>query len=105
MSIFSHIGEAMIEDAIASGELQPPPPGTKLDLEAYFQTPEAWRSAHAMLKGHGFVPPEIEQLKRIADLEAKRDSSTDPTARQRLQREIEEIRTSVRLAMERVRGI
>jgi hypothetical protein len=104
MSLFSRIGEAMIDEAIASGELTPPPPGTKLDLEAYFQTPEAWRAAHSMLKGHGFAPPEVEQLKQIGEMEAKLESSADPEERQRLQRRIGELRASFQLAMERVRA-
>lgn len=105
MSLFSHIGEAMIDEAIASGELTPPPGGTKLDLEAYFQTPESWRMAHSMLKGHGFLPPEVEQLKRVGEMEAKLESCTDPEERLRLQRQIGELRSGFQLAMERVRGI
>lgn len=93
----------MIDEAIASGELQPPPAGTKLDLEAYFQTPEAWRAAHSMLKGHGFVPPEVEQLKLVAEMEAKLESCTEPEERLRLQQRIGELRTAFRFAMERVR--
>jgi hypothetical protein len=94
----------MIDEAIASEELTPPPPGTKLDLEAYFQTPEAWRAAHSMLKGNGFVPPEIEQLKQVADMEAKLATCSDPEERQRLQRRIGELRSSFQLAIERVRA-
>lgn len=45
MSPLSKLGEARIDEAIASGELQPPPAGTELDLEAYFSTPEEWRAA------------------------------------------------------------
>jgi len=53
MSALSKLGEARIDEAIASGELTPPPAGTVLDLEAYFQAPVGWRSGFAMLKGHG----------------------------------------------------
>lgn len=104
MSPLARLGEAMIDQAIASGELQPPPPGTVLDLEAYFQTPESWRAAHSMLKGHGFLPPEVEQLRRAAALEEDLANCADPAARIRLRREIEALRTAFRLAVERLRG-
>lgn len=103
MPPLSQLGEALIDQAIASGELQPPPPGTTLDLVSYFQAPESWRATFSMLKGHGFLPPEIEQLKRASALEEDLASCPDPAARMRIRREIEELRTAFRLSMERLR--
>ena len=103
MSPLAQLGEALIDQAIASGELRPPPAGTVLDLEAYFRTPESWRAAHSMLKGHGFLPPEMEQLKQAAALEEDLAACGDPAERIRLRRQIEELRTSFRLALERLR--
>lgn len=103
MSPLAQLGEALIDQAIASGQLQPPPPGTHLNLETYFQTPESWRAAHSMLKGHGFLPPEMEQLKRAAALEEDLAACADPAERIRIRRQIEELRTSFRLALERLR--
>lgn len=93
MSALSKLGEARIDEAIASGELTPPAPGTALDLEAYFQAPAGWRSGFAMLKGQGFAPPEIGEL---AD-------SADAATRIRLRREIDELRVRFRMAVERMR--
>ena len=102
MSALSKLGEARIDEAIASGELQPPPPGTELDLESYFNTPEGWRAAFSMLKGHGFLPPEMELLKKAAELEDELAGCGAAQARVKLRRQIEELRTGFRLARERM---
>ncbi|MCW1924921.1 DUF1992 domain-containing protein [Luteolibacter arcticus] len=103
MSALSKLGEARIDEAIASGELAPPPAGTALDLEAYFQAPDGWRSAFAMLKGQGFAPPEIELMKQAEKLEARLADSGDASERIRLRREIDELRVRFRMAIERMR--
>lgn len=102
MSILSKLGEARIDEAIASGELQPPPPGTELDLESYFATPEGWRAAFSMLKGNGFLPPEMELLKKAAELEEELAGCGDARTRVKLRRQIDELRTGFRLARERM---
>jgi hypothetical protein len=102
MSALSKLGEARIDEAIASGQLQPPPPGTEVDLESYFNTPEEWRAAFAMLRGHGFIPPEMELLKKAAELEEELAGCGDAQARVKLRREIDELRTSFRMAKERI---
>jgi hypothetical protein len=103
MSALSKLGEARIDEAIASGELTPPPPGTPLDLEAYFQAPAGWRQGFAMLKGQGFAPPEIELLKQAEKLEGELANSADAAGRIRLRREIDELRVRFRMAVERMR--
>lgn len=103
MSSLSKLGEARIDEAIASGELQPPPPGTELDLESYFNTPEEWRAAFSMLKGNGFVPPELELLGKAARLEEELVDCVDAQTRMKLRRQIEELRTSYLLARERMK--
>ena len=102
MSALSKLGETRIDEAIASGELQPPPPGTELDLESYFNTPEGWRAAFSMLKGNGFLPPEMEMLKKAAELEEELSSCADAQTRLKLRRQIEELRTGFRLARDRM---
>lgn len=104
MSDLSSLGEARIDEAIASGELTPPPAGTDIDLENYFATPSAWRAGFSMLKGHGFTPPELELLKRAATLEAALDDAPDAAECLRLRRELEECRVRYRMAMEQRRG-
>ena len=103
MNEFSKMGESLIDEAIASGELVPPPPGTRVDLDWYFQLPEDRRAGLAMLRGNGFAPPEIGLLKRAEELEAGLDGSADPAAREKARREIEELRVNFRMALERLR--
>ncbi|MCW1887220.1 DUF1992 domain-containing protein [Luteolibacter flavescens] len=104
MSALSKLGEARIDEAIASGELTPPAPGTELDLEAYFQAPAEWRQAFSMLRGNGFAPPEVELLKQADRLESQLGDCRDPAERIRLRREIDELRVRFRMALERMRA-
>lgn len=105
MSMFEKLAEARIEEAIASGELVPPAGGAgPLDLDAYFATPAEWRSGHAMLKNHGFAPPEVEAMKRVAALEERLAAAMDPAERSRLSLELQSCRTSFAMGLERMRG-
>lgn len=103
MSEFSKLGEARIDEAIASGELAPPPAGGRLDLDAYFQMPEDWRAGLAMLRGNGFAPPEIELLKEAEALEEKMNRMVEPADRQAMRIQIEELRVRFRMAIESLR--
>lgn len=104
MSIFEKIAEARIDEAIAVGELTSPEGSFgPLDLESYFATPAEWRSAHAMLKSHGFAPPEVDAMKRVAQLEAKLAITDDAAQHARLSLEIQSCRTSFAMGMERMR--
>ncbi|MGC4015272.1 MAG: DUF1992 domain-containing protein [Luteolibacter sp.] len=105
MSLFEKIAEARIDEAISSGELKPPiGPAGPLDLDSYFATPEEWRSTHAMLKGHGFVPPEVDLMKQVDALKDALASATSETERSRLSLELQTCRTTFAMAMERMRA-
>lgn len=103
MSEFSKLGESLIDEAIASGELKPPAVGTALDLEAYFRMPEDWRAGLAMLRGNGFAPPEIELLKEAEKLEGELSGCGNPVERMELRARIEELRVRFRMAVERLK--
>jgi len=64
------IAEQRIAEAIAKGELDGlPGTGRPLDLEDDALIPEELRLAYRILKNAGYVPPEVETLNEIAELE------------------------------------
>jgi len=70
MLLFDLIAEQRIAEAIARGELENlPGAGRPLNLDDDALIPEDLRVAYRMLKNAGFVPPEIEVLRDIGELE------------------------------------
>ena len=64
------IAEQRIAEAIANGELDElPGAGRPLDLDDDALVPEELRLAYRILKNAGFVPPEVEALNEICELE------------------------------------
>jgi hypothetical protein len=62
--------EQKIIEAVARGELDHlPGAGRPLDLDDDPLVPEELRVAYRILKNAGFVPPEVETLNEIAELE------------------------------------
>ena len=60
-----------IAEAIARGELDDlPGAGRPLELDDDALVPEDLRLAYRILKNAGYVPPEVEALNEIAQLEA-----------------------------------
>ncbi|WP_193212964.1 DnaJ family domain-containing protein [Luteolibacter marinus] len=103
MSELSRLGERLIDEAIAAGELTPPPPGTEVDLENYFKTPAEWRAGFAMLRGHDFLPPEVELLKQAETLEKELAGCSGAEERIRQRNRISELRAQFQMALERMR--
>lgn len=70
MLLFDLIAEQKITEAIARGELADlPGAGRPLDLNDDPLVPEEVRMAHRILKNAGFIPPELEPLREIGELE------------------------------------
>lgn len=64
------IAERKIAEAISRGELEDlPGQGRPLDLDDDALVPEDLRLAYRILKNAGFVPPEVQALNEIAELE------------------------------------
>ena len=64
------LAERRIEEAIARGELDGlPGAGQPLALEDDALVPEDLRVAYRILKNAGYVPPEVQTLNEIAELE------------------------------------
>jgi Domain of unknown function (DUF1992) len=62
--------ELRIQEAISRGELANlPGEGRPLELEDDALVPEDLRAAYRILKNAGFVPPEVQALREIAQLE------------------------------------
>lgn len=70
MHAFESIAEQRISEAVAKGELDNlPGAGKPLDLNDDPLVPEDLRMAYHILKNSGYVPPEVEAFKAVADLE------------------------------------
>ena len=96
------LAQNRIEEAIASGEFEDlPGRGRPLDLTDYFSRPPAERAGASLLKNAGVLPPEMELLKRIAVIEAALETCGEEGERGRLNAELEELRVSYAMAMER----
>ena len=68
--MFEFLAEQKIEEAIARGELDElPGSGRPLELDDDPLVPEELRLAYRVLKNAGYVPPEVDQLRDIAELE------------------------------------
>src|SRR5438874_13315278 len=64
------LAERRIEEAIARGELDDlPGAGRPLELDDDRLVPEELRAAYRMLKNAGYVPPDVEDLREIGQLE------------------------------------
>lgn len=70
MPSFEFLAEQRIQEALARGELDDlPGSGRPLDLDDDRLVPEDLRMAYRILKNSGFVPPEVQTMKDIAELE------------------------------------
>jgi Domain of unknown function (DUF1992) len=68
--MFDSIAERKIAEAIAAGELDGlPGTGKPLELDDDSHVPEDLRAAYRILKNAGYVPPEVQSLNQIAELE------------------------------------
>jgi len=64
------LAERKIAEAVSRGEFDDlPGAGRPLDLADDALVPEELRLAYRILKNAGFVPPEVEALNEIAELE------------------------------------
>ena len=87
MLVFDWLAEKKIAEARARGELDNlPGAGRPLALDDDTLVPEDLRLAYRILKNAGFVPPEVEARREIADLERlllDGDETLDAAARAR----------------------
>ena len=103
--MFDEIAERKIAEAIARGELNDlPGEGKPLQLDDDANVPEDLRVAYRILKNAGYVPPEVDSLREIGQLERLiEDKSVDDPAKARLLRKIALLRTAAEARLDRRR--
>jgi len=99
---FDRIVEALIQEAMARGELENlPGQGKPIDLTDYFNTPEDIRVAQAMLKNADMFPLEVELLQEIVALKELILAPTDETQKAKHRKSLEDKQLQFNLLVER----
>ena len=103
--MFDKLVEQKIREAQEAGEFaRLEGAGRPVNLEAYFATPAELRAGYAVLKNAGVLPEEAALLKEINERAARLDAARDPAERERLRREIGELKLKYDLLNERHRS-
>ncbi|MBT2794449.1 DnaJ family domain-containing protein [Paraburkholderia strydomiana] len=101
MRLLDALVEQRIAAAAARGEFDDlPDPGAPLTLDDDALVPEEVRVANRILKNAGFVPPAMEQLRALRDLQAELNAVSDQATRCRLQARM----LALHMALESLRG-
>jgi hypothetical protein len=89
--------ERRLEEAVSRGELSNlPGEGRPLELDDDALVPEELRAAYRILKNAGFVPPEVEALSDIRQLEnLVNEGAADASARCKALRKLALLRTRI----------
>jgi Domain of unknown function (DUF1992) len=89
--------EQRLEEAVSRGELSNlPGEGRPLELDDMALVPDELRAAYRILKNAGFVPPELEALSDIAQLENLVSAGgIDAAARSKALRKLALLRTRI----------
>lgn len=87
MSLLDELAEQRIREAAERGEFDElPGRGEPLALEDDSLVPEELRAGYRMLKNAGFVPPELESMRELREVETlirQAESEADRDARDR----------------------
>ena len=101
MKLLDALVEQRIAAAAARGEFDDlPGAGAPQALDDDALVPEEVRVANRILKNAGFVPPAVEQLRALRDLQNELDAVSDRTTRCRLQAKM----LALDMALESLRG-
>ena len=99
MFLLDLIAERRIAEAIARGELSNlPGEGRPLDLDDERLVPEDLRMAWRILKNAGFVPPEVDDLREIGELEDFLERGPEGEARTAAFKKLQVLRMRLELA-------
>ncbi len=106
MLLFDLIAEQRIAEAIARGELENlPGAGRPLDLGDDALVPEELRMVYRILRNAGFVPPEVEVLRDIGELERCIETLSAGEARNAAWRKLQVLRARVEASGVRRHGL
>ena len=95
MALFDLLAERKIAEAVSRGELDDlPGAGKPLVLDDDASIPEDLRVAYRILKNAGFVPPEVQHLNQIGQLERLLQAGADGAEKTRLLEKIALLRTA-----------
>lgn len=99
------IGE-WVKQAEQSGELRRGRYwGKPFDLDdGMAHTPARLRMAYRVLKNAGYVPQEVELVRRLADLKEQRNAEQDPKRRASLDRKVTDLQSKVATILEKLRS-
>ena len=95
--MLDYLVEQRLEEAVSRGELANlPGEGQPLELDDDLLIPEELRAAYRLLKNAGFVPPEVETLNEISQLERLvSQGSEDAASRAKAARKLALLRTRI----------
>ncbi|MBI4265250.1 MAG: DUF1992 domain-containing protein [Acidobacteria bacterium] len=71
-----------------------------MNLEEYFSTPEDVRMAYSMLKNANCVPPEVQLMNEVSQLQHAVAQAPDVTTRHSLQRRLVACQTQLAIVQE-----
>ena len=93
MHFLERIAEQKLAEAAKAGEFESlPGAGKPLPLDDDAHVPEDLRVAYRILRNAGFVPPEVQSLREIADLERALRAAGSEDERLAVLRKIEMLR-------------
>ncbi len=104
MRLLQQLAEGRIRQAVEAGELDKlPGSGRPMRLDDDRMIPESLRAGYRLLRNAGYVPPEIQLCRDIADARAVLALAVRPDERQRAVRRLDVL--NMRLAYSRGTGL
>ncbi len=102
MDIAGKIAEERIREAMNRGDFDNlPGRGKPIDLSDYFKQPGELRLAWDLLRKAKIVPPEVEMMKELEQLEARLQGIMDEPERKKIAEKRESLHIKLRMKLER----
>lgn len=91
-----------VRDAEKSGELKKLPGyGKPFNLDEDRHIPPKYRMAYRILKNAGYAPPEVEMIRRAANLRSELENKSDDQERAALEAELREVQRQLDVALDK----